>query len=63
MASCNDIGEELRRIEAELDAIDSTQRGLDAQSQLADGQPKTKRKILRTYTGDEIGLDPGEWVT
>ena len=63
MASCNDIGEELRRIQAELDAIDSTQRGLDAKAQLVDGQPKQRRKVLRTYTGDEIQIDPGEWVT
>jgi hypothetical protein len=63
MASCNDIGEELRRIEAELEAIDSTQRGLNAQAQLADGQPVRKAKVLRTYTGDEVAVDPGKWVT
>lgn len=63
MASCNDLDEMLKRIDAELEAIDSTQRGLDARADLANGQPKTRRKVLRTYTGDKIGLDPGEWVT
>ena len=63
MASCNDIEEQLKQIDAELEALDSLERGLKAQADLADGQPKHRRTVLRTYTGDEVRLDPGEWVT
>jgi hypothetical protein len=63
MASCNDLDEQLKQIDAELEALESLERGLKAQADLADGQPKQRRKILRTYTGDEVRLDPGEWVT
>ena len=63
MASCNDLAEEIKRIEEELEAVSSARRGLQAQADLADGQPKTRRTVLRTYTGDEVRLDPGEWVT
>jgi hypothetical protein len=63
MASCNDLDEQLKRIDAELEALESLERGLTAQADLADGQPKQRRTVLRTYTGDEVRLDPGEWVT
>lgn len=63
MASCNDLGQEIKELQDQLEALKSTRRGLEAQAALADGQPKGKPKVLRTYTGDEVAVDPGKWVT
>jgi len=63
MTSCNDINSEIKELEAQLEAIASTRRGIEAKAGLADGQPPKKPKVLRTYTGDEVTVDPGEWIT
>lgn len=63
MANCNDLESQLKAIDAELAALESTERGLIATAELADPQPKVKKKVLRTLSGEEIGVDPGEWVT
>ena len=63
MASCNDLGQEIKELQDQLEALKSTRRGLEAQAALADGQPQAKPKVLKTYTGDEVTLDPGKWVT
>ena len=63
MTSCNDINAEIKELEAQLEAIASTRRGIEAKAGLADGQPPKKPKVLRTYTGDEVTVDPGEWIT
>jgi len=63
MASCNDLGQEIKDLQDQLEALRSTRRGLEAQADLADGQPAKKAKVLRTHTGDEVTVDPGKWVT
>lgn len=63
MTSCNDLNQEIKDLEARLEAIASTRRGLQAANELADGQPAAKPKVLRTYTGDEVTVDPAQWVT
>jgi hypothetical protein len=63
MTSCNDLGQEIKELQSQLDAIASTRRGLAAQTELTQGQPAQKPKVLKTYTGDEVTVDPGEWVT
>ena len=63
MTSCNDLGQEIKDLQDQLEALRSTRRGLEAQADLADGQPAKKARVLRTYTGDEVTVDPGKWVT
>lgn len=63
MSNCNNINEDLKALEAELEALESLERGLMAQADLADPPKKTRPKVLRTYAGDEVTFDPGEWVT
>jgi len=63
MTSCNDINSEIKELEAQLEAIASVRRGLQAQTELLDGQPPRKPRVLRTYTGDAVTVEPGEWIT
>ena len=63
MTSCNDLGQEIKDLQDQLEALRSTRRGLEAQADLADGQPAKKARVLRTYTGDEVTVEPGKWVT
>jgi hypothetical protein len=63
MASCNDIGAEIKELQDQLDALESAKRGLLAGADLADAQPKVKPKVLKTFAGDVVEVDPGEWVT
>jgi hypothetical protein len=63
MTSCNDLGSQIKELQDQLEALESTKRGLLSAAALADEQPKGKPKVLKTYTGDEVRVDPGEWVT
>jgi hypothetical protein len=37
MTSCNDINAEIKALEAQLEAIESTRRGIEANAELANG--------------------------
>ena len=63
MTSCNDLGAEIKELQDQLEALESAKRGLLAGADLADEQPKVKPKVLKTFTGDVVEVDPGEWVT
>ena len=63
MTSCNDLGAQVKELQDQLEALESAKRGLLSAADLADGQPKTKPKVLKTFTGDVVEVDPGEWVT
>ena len=63
MTSCNDINAEIKALEAQLEAIASTRRGIEASAELANGQPPRKPRVLRTLSGDEVTVDPGQWIT
>ena len=63
MASCNDLGSQIRELQDQLEAAKSIRRGLAARADLADAQPKVKPKVLKTLAGDAVEVDPGEWVT
>ena len=63
MASCNDLGSQIKELQDQLEAVKSVRRGLAARAELADAQPKVKPKVLKTFTGEVVEVDPGEGVT
>jgi len=62
MASCNDINEQIKELQAQLDALDSLERGAEARAALAEETPTSKPKILRTWDGKQVGVDSQEWI-
>jgi len=62
MASCNDLDQELKQIEQELAAIESTKRGIRAKAEIGEPRAKGKTRVLKTYDGKSVGIDSDEWV-
>jgi len=64
---CTDLNKELADLDAQLEAIRSTRRGIAAEidtwEQQASQGGAGRQRILRTWDGTEVEMNPGAWVT
>jgi hypothetical protein len=62
MATCNDLNDQIKRLQEEQEADRSLIRAAEAAHAHADPVTSTRTRILRTYTGQAVEFNPDEWA-